>query len=75
MKKVSKEDLINDVKKVFKETQNTTRENYLKYGKYSIAPIKRLFGGWNDLLKELNVPINMHKRLDKEEILKEMRDL
>lgn len=75
MKKVSKDDLINDVKRVFKETQNTTRENYLKYGKYSRAPIKRLFGGWNDLLKELDVPINMHKKLDKEEILKEMRDL
>lgn len=75
MRKVSKEDLINDVKRVFKKTQNTTRENYLKYGKYSIAPIKRLFGGWNDLLKELNVPINMHKKLDKEEILKEMKCL
>lgn len=44
MKKISKQDLINDVQKVFKDG-NTTREYYLAHGKYSRAPINRIFGG------------------------------
>ena len=74
---ISEQDLINDVLHVFKTTNNTTRENYLKYGKYSRAPIKRLFGTWNNLLKSLNQQLNMRKQydIDKDEILKEMWDL
>lgn len=66
--KVSKEDVITDVQKVFSETNNTTRENYLSHGKYSRAPINRLFGSWNNLLKELNYSINMNKDINKEEV-------
>lgn len=71
MRKISKQDLINDVKKVF-ENGNTTREYYLLNGKYSMAPIRRLFGGWNNLLQELNQDINMNKNVTKEEVLSEM---
>ena len=71
---ISKQDLIDDVLYVFKTTNNTTRENYLKHGKYSRAPIKRLFGTWNNLLKTLNQQLNMRKQHDihKNEILNEM---
>ena len=34
MKKITKDDLIKDVQRVINETSNTTRENYLQYGKY-----------------------------------------
>lgn len=68
---ITKQEIVEDVIKVFNETNNTNRENYLKYGKFSRAPIKRLFGGWNNLLKELGVDINMHKQgqYTKEDIL------
>ena len=71
----TKKDLINDVLKVFKETNNTTRENYLQYGKYSRAPINRLFGNWNNLLDELGYDINMYKNVTKEDVIANMNDL
>lgn len=73
--KISKEDLINDILRVFNETNNTTRENYLKYGKYSRSPIKRIFGTWNNLLKELNYDINMYKNVTKEDVISDMKEL
>lgn len=75
MKKITKDDLIKDVQRVINETSNTTRENYLQYGKYSRAPIKRLFGGWNNLLAELGYEINMHKKVSKEDVLNNMQEL
>lgn len=74
-KKISKKDLIDDVLKIFKETNNTTRENYLQYGKYSRAPINRLFGNWNNLLIELNYDINMYKNVTKEDVITNMKEL
>ena len=73
---INKQDLINDVLKVFNKTNNTTRENYLKHGKYSRAPINRLFGTWNNLLKELDFDINMHKgEITKDEVIQDMQRL
>lgn len=73
---ITKKVLTDDVLKVFKETNNTTRENYLKYGKYSRAPIKRIYGTWNNLLTELGYKINMHKGIiTREDIIKDMQRL
>lgn len=74
MKMVSKQELIDDIKNVFYTYNNTTREFYLDHGKYSRTPIKRYFGSWNNMLKSLNIPLNMRKENDikKEEILQEM---
>lgn len=68
---IDKQDIINDVLKVFEETGCTGRENYLQYGQFSRAPIKRLFGNWNNLLKELDIKVNMYKpgQYSKEDIL------
>jgi len=72
---ISKEEIISDILKVYKENGNKlTREEYLKKGKYSRAPIKRLFGTWNNLLKELNLDINV-SRLDisKDEVIEDAK--
>lgn len=69
---VTKEEFLEDVKKVINETGFTGRENYYLYGKYTSRSIlKRLFGGWNNVLKELNIKINMHKpgQYTKEDII------
>lgn len=69
---ISKEDILQDITKVFNTTNNTTRENYLKYGSYSRAPIIRLFGSWNNVLSELNMDININKNITKEEVLEDI---
>lgn len=70
--KVLKKDLINDVLRVKKEIGKMGRKDYLKYGKYSRAPIERLFGSWNNMLRELDLEINMNKNVTKEEIFQDM---
>lgn len=74
---ISKQDIIDNVLKVYEENNNSlTREEYLQKGSYSRAPIKRLFGGWNNLLKELGLNINC-SRMDatKEEILLDAKSI
>lgn len=58
---ISKEELVNDVKKVFQETGCTKQENYIHHGKFSKAAIKRIFGGWNKMLNALGYEVNMTK--------------
>lgn len=42
MKAISSQEILNDVKSVFQQYGNTTREFYLEHGKYSRAPIQKL---------------------------------
>ena len=59
-------------------------ELYHKYGKFNSAiqrshipesAVNRLFGSFNNLLREMNLPINCNKKLTKEEILSELSKL
>ena len=77
MKAITKQDLLDDVTYIFNTYHNTTREFYLAHGKYSRAPIKRLFGGWNQMLRELDYSLNMRKSNDikEDEILNEMKSI
>ena len=47
-------------------------EYYLNNGKYSKAPIKRL-GGWNTVLKHLNIEQNNHFNVTKEEAIEDFK--
>ena len=73
----TKEELVEDVLKVFNKTGKTGRENYLKNGKFSRAIIRRIFGTWNNLLTELGYKINMYKpgQYTKEDILEDYKNL
>jgi hypothetical protein len=72
MTKVSKEDLVEDIKYVKETLGEIKQESYLKYGKYSRAVIKRIFGSWNNMMKELGYEINMHKNVTKEDVYHDM---
>ena len=74
---VRKEEVISDVKKVFRETNNTKQENYIKYGKFSRSIIKRHFGSWNKMLMAMGISLNMHKpgQYSKESIIKNYCEL
>lgn len=58
---ISKEELTNDVLNVFKKTNSTKQENYIKNGNYSRATIKRIYGSWNKMLRALGYEVNMLK--------------
>lgn len=70
--KIQKDDVLKDIKHVYDNRgENKFKLSYyLEHGKYSKAPIKRL-GGWNALMKELGIEINMHKKISKEDIIKD----
>ena len=72
---ISKEDLINDIMKIYKEQGFITQETYLQKGKYSRKPILRLFGSWNNMLLELNLPINCFINIEEEILINELIDL
>lgn len=69
--KISKQDLIDDVLKIYNENkENFNRELYISKGKYSRAPIIRIFKTWNNMLKELNIKLNVSRmEASKEDVL------
>lgn len=71
----SKKDLIDDILKIYKEQGFITQETYVQKGKYSRKPILRLFGSWNTMLLELNLPINCLINIEEEVLIQELIDL
>ena len=58
---VSKDELIKDLTRVIKETGNKriSKEEYVKNGKYSFEPFKRVFRTWSNAIEEVGlVPRN-----------------
>lgn len=75
---ISKNELVKDVLRVYNIYGHIDQDFYISNGHYSKAPIKRLFGSWNNMMKELNLDINMFKHIEKipkEAILEDMRKL
>ena len=60
-KTYSREDVVKDVLSIFNTTNNRGQDNYIRNGKYSRSVIKRLFGSWNKMLRELGFSVNMTK--------------
>ena len=71
---ISKEDIINDVKNLYNSTIKFTNQYYLKNSqlKIGISTIKKYFGTFTNMLKELNISINIQRNITKEEILEHM---
>lgn len=74
---IAKEDLIQDIKDVYKNKSNDikfTMQYYIEHGKYSKAPIKR-FGGWNSILSELGLSLNVHYTASKQDIINDFLEV
>lgn len=54
-----REDILSDLKRVFKENGKCTKAIYEKHGKFSIAAIRKAFGKFGVALKEAKLKINM----------------
>lgn len=68
---ISKKDLIEDIKNVYKNKPidiKFTMQFYIDHGKYSKTPIKK-YGGWNAILTELGLDLNVHYDVSKEDII------
>lgn len=72
---ISKEDLVENILYVVNKTNNTTKDNYLKHGKYSRKAIERIFGSWNKMLIELNLKINCLINIPEEDLLNDLINL
>jgi hypothetical protein len=72
---ITREELVEDVLRVFREHGRITKELYLREGKYSRKPIERLFGSFNNMLRELGLPINCEINIPEEHLLEELRRL
>lgn len=70
---VAREDLIQDVFRIYNDNGYITRDLYIEHGKYSRKPINRLFGSWNNMLQELGLPINCLINIPEEDLLNELR--
>ena len=64
-----KEDFI----RVYKENKNNiSKELYSKYGKYATSVIQNHFGGFNNLMKILNIKVNMTRMDSKEDVTNDL---
>ena len=63
-----KEDIKKDFYNIYKKLGHIDIETYVKNGKYSKQSIRSSFGSVNNLMKELNIPLNT-SRMENEEIV------
>lgn len=64
-----------DFYRVYKKYGHINKEFYSKHGKYSNACIRTAFGGYNNLMKELGIPLNMVKKVTKEEVIEDIKKI
>lgn len=64
----SKQEIAQSVLDIYNRFGYITKELYEKEGKYSYCSIRNIFGGLNNVLKYLNIPLNVIYNPTKEEI-------
>lgn len=69
------DDIKNDFYSVYKKYGHIDKEFYLKYGNYSGSSVRTAFGNFNNLMKELNIPINMYKNITKDDVIEDIKDV
>ena len=70
---ITKDDLIKEyyrIKNTLK-VKTVTGIDFIKYSKYTMGPINRIYGGWINFLKELNEDDSYYYRPIKEELIAE----
>lgn len=70
---VKKEDLVEDILKVYNEFGFINKDLYISNGKYSRKPIDRIFGSWNKMLLELKLPINCLINIPEEDLINDIK--
>lgn len=68
----TKEEVLSDIKTYIESSGSTRRDDYEKNGKYSRCVFDKFFGGWNNILTMLGYDVNMNKKIEKEDVIKDM---
>lgn len=69
--KIKDKDIKKNIVEIYNKYGYMSTELYEKYGKYSISAIKSHFGGINNLMKSLNIPITMSRMDSQEDIIQD----
>ena len=69
----SKQEITEDILRVFQEQGYMSKDIYLEFGKYSRKPIDRHFGSWNKMLLELQLPVNCLLNIPEDDLLNDLR--
>lgn len=69
------EDVLSDIKKFYDENGYIRLEDYISNGGYSKCAIRSAFGGFNNALEYLGIPISMHKNVGKEEVVSDITNI
>ena len=67
----SKEEIINDIRRVYEEHNSTSSTVYRKYGLFAQSVIERNWGSWCNALAELNLE-GICKKVGRDTIIKEL---
>lgn len=67
----SKEEIINDIRRVYEEHNSTSSTVYRKYGLFAQSVIERNWGSWSNALAELNLE-GICKKVGRDTIIKEL---
>lgn len=66
--------ILEDIKRVYLINNHISSKLYEEQGNYSISAVKNNLGGFNIALEKLNLPINMHKNVTKEQIIDDVNN-
>ena len=70
---ISDQDLWDDIKCVYEKCGEFTKSIYLANGKYAAPGIIRVFGSWNNVRKELGLPI-YKRHASKEDVIADIKE-
>jgi hypothetical protein len=72
--KISKENLLKDIRSVARHLDKVpTYNEYRNEGKYSVMTAQRVFGSWNEAVKQAGyIPHHWHNKIDDEKLLRDI---
>lgn len=73
--RTTKDELVEDVLRVYKMHHPLTKEVYLANGKFSRKPIDRIFGSWNKMLIELGLKVNCLINIPEKDLLQDLQNI
>ncbi|OAH63276.1 hypothetical protein [Domibacillus aminovorans] len=70
---ISREDILKDLQRVYCEQGEISKTTYENHGIYACIVVRREFGGFNKAFELIGAPINMHKKISKNDLLDDIK--
>jgi len=70
-----KQDVVDDLKRVAEELGRTPSQNEMdEFGKFGKSTYCRVFGAWNEIIREAGLELNQRRGIKREELLNEIEE-